>query len=504
MASFVVKLATAEDTARLGQDVGLCLRKGDLVTLSGDLGAGKSTLARGLIRTIADDANYEVPSPTFTIVQSYPELRLPVSHVDLYRLSTADEIDELGLDEALQDGVVLVEWPERSDGFLPAVSLNITLLDEGSGRKAIIEGTPEVMARLERSLAIRSFLEKSDLAQAERRYLLGDASARGYETVSTGSETPLILMNSPYNPGGPILRDGKTYMQIAHLSQSVNAFVAVDRLLASKGFKVPQIHAKDLQQGFLIIENLGNEGILDVDGLPIVERYEAAVRLLAKLHQLSWSHDAPVTVDVTHYINDFDREAMMIEVELLSDWFVPRMNSAALNPEAKQQFKSAWNKVFSQLNDVEKSLLLRDVHSPNILWQAGKEGSDRVGLIDFQDAMIGPAAYDVASLVMDARVTIPPETQDVLLAAYVDERRKGNADFDEANFRKSFAIMAAQRNAKILGIFVRLDERDGKPFYLKHLPRILAYLERVIDHPALAPVKDWCEKNGILAQRIDA
>ena len=91
--------------------------------MSGDLGAGKSTLARGLIRTIADDNGYEVPSPTFTIVQSYPELRLPVSHVDLYRLSSADELDELGLDEALDDGAVLVEWPERGADALPAVKL---------------------------------------------------------------------------------------------------------------------------------------------------------------------------------------------------------------------------------------------------------------------------------------------------------------------------------------------------------------------------------------------
>jgi N-acetylmuramate 1-kinase len=500
MTSFFVELATAEDTARLGQDVGLSLRKGDLVSLIGDLGAGKSTFARGLIRTIADDADYDVPSPTFTIVQSYPELRLPISHVDLYRLSTADEIDELGLDEALLDGVVLVEWPERADGFLPLVSLSVTLQDHGSGRKAIIKGQSEALARLERSLAIRSFLAKSGLAQAERRYLLGDASARGYETISTGSGTPLILMNSPFNPGGPILRDGKSYMQIAHLSQSVNAFVALDRLLASKGFNVPQIHAEDLEHGFLVLENLGNEGIIDKDGAPVFERYEAAVRLLAKLHQRSWPQDVPVENGIMHPLHHFDRDAMMIEVELLSDWYVPRINGASLSPDLKRSYVAAWDNVFSQLSNVEKSLLLRDVHSPNILWQAHRTGIERVGLIDFQDAMIGPAAYDVASLVMDARVTIEPEMQDLLLAAYIEERQAGSTAFDETGFKKAFAIMAAQRNAKILGIFVRLDERDGKPFYLKHLPRIQTYLERVIDHPALAPIKDWCEKNGILAR----
>lgn len=502
MTSIIIQLATPEDTTRLGQDLALALRKGDLVTLSGDLGAGKSTLARGLIRTIADDNLYEVPSPTFTIVQSYPELRLPISHVDLFRLTSADEVDELGLDEALDDGVVVVEWPERAEGALSATGLKATLVNDGDGRKAMIEGEPTALARLQRSLAVRRFLAREGFATAERRYLLGDASARGYETIATGEEPPFILMNSPYNPGGPVLRDGKTYMQIAHLSQSVTAFVALDGLLASRGFTVPKIAAQDLENGFLILENLGSEGVLDAQGAPILERYEATVRLLASLHQHSWSKDINLGVGISHHIHDFDRDAMMIEVELLSDWYVPRISGAALGPTQKAEYLAAWDEVFSQLNNTEQSLLLRDVHSPNILWRENETGINRVGLIDFQDAMIGPSAYDVASLIFDARVTIVPDIQDHLLGTYIDERRSADPGFDEALFRKAFAIMAAQRNAKILGIFVRLDERDGKSFYLKHLPRVRSYLDRVIVHPALAPVKQWCEKAGILSSEI--
>jgi tRNA threonylcarbamoyl adenosine modification protein YjeE len=502
MTSITIQLATPDDTTRLGQDLALALRKGDLVTLSGDLGAGKSTLARGLIRTIADDNRYEVPSPTFTIVQSYPELRLPISHVDLFRLTSGDEVDELGLDEALEDGAVVIEWPERAESALLAPSLKVTLLNDGDGRKALIEGEAAALTRLQRSLAIRKFLAREGFATAERRYLLGDASARGYETVTTGEGRPLILMNSPYNPGGPVLRDGKTYMQIAHLSQSVTAFVALDRLLTSRGFTVPKIYAQDLDNGFLILENLGSEGILDAEGAPILERYEAAVRLLANLHQHRWPKDIDVAEGISHHIHDFDRDAMMIEIELLSDWYVPRISGAALEPAQKTSYVVAWDEVFSQLSNTEKSLLLRDVHSPNILWRENETGINRVGLIDFQDAMIGPSAYDVASLIFDARVTIAPEMQDYLLGAYVDERRAADSSFDETLFHEAFAIMAAQRNAKILGIFVRLDERDGKSFYLKHLPRIRSYFNRVIVHPALAPVKQWCEKAGILSSEI--
>lgn len=502
VASLIVHLATMEDTERLGQDLALALRKGDLVTLSGGLGAGKSTLARGLIRTIANDNGYDVPSPTFTIVQSYPELRLPISHVDLYRLSSPDELDELGLDEALEEGAVLIEWPERANGALPGSSLRVTLLDDGDGRKALIDGGAAAIARLQRSLAIRAFLGEAGFPTAERRYLLGDASARGYETIATGDTLPLILMNSPYNPGGPVLRDGKTYMQIAHLSQSVTAFVAIDRLLHSKGFKVPEIHAEDLGQGFLLLENLGSEGLLNAEGEPIPERYEAAVRVLAKLHQHSWPQTVGAAEGYSHHIHSFDRDAMMIEVELLSDWYVPRLRGTQLEPSQKSEYVAAWDSVFSQLNNTETSLLLRDVHSPNVVWCGSEAGDDRVGLLDFQDAMIGPSAYDVASLVLDARVTMTPDLQDRLLTAYIDERRALASSFDEIDFRKAFAIMAAQRNAKILGIFVRLDERDGKPFYLQHLPRIQAYLHRVIGHPALAPVKDWCEKTAILVPEI--
>ena len=498
MASLIVHLATTEDTERLGQDLALALRKGDLVTLSGDLGAGKSTLARGLIRTIAADNDYEVPSPTFTLVQSYPELRLPVSHVDLYRISAAEEVDELGLDEALEDGVVLVEWPERGAGALPKECLRITLSNMNEGREAVIDGEADGLARVQRSLAIRKFLGESGHGKAGRRHLLGDASARSYETIATGGDRPLVLMNSPHNPGGPVLREGKTYMQIAHLSQSVSAFVALDRLLRSRGFNVPEIHAADLENGFLITENLGSDGVLNADGNPIEERYEAAVRLLARLHQEIWPQDVDAGEGYSHHIHSFDRDAMMIEVELLCDWYVPRMRGKPLEPGQKSDYVAAWDMVFSQLHNAEYSLLLRDVHSPNILWQADRDGLARVGLIDFQDAMIGPSAYDVASLVLDARVTIPAALQDHLLSAYLDERRVADGAFDEAGFRTSFAIMAAQRNAKILGIFVRLDERDGKPIYLKHLPRIRGYFVEALRHEALAPVGDWCEKAGIL------
>jgi aminoglycoside/choline kinase family phosphotransferase len=144
--------------------------------------------------------------------------------------------------------------------------------------------------------------------------------------------------------------------------------------------------------------------------------------------------------------------------------------------------------------------MMRDFHSPNIIWRGERQGHDRLGIIDFQDALIGPAAYDVASLAMDARVTVPPEIETVTLDAYIAARHAAGA-FDEEAFRESYAIMAAQRNSKILGIFVRLDRRDGKPDYLKHLPRIRDYLHRALAHPALAGLRDFYTEHGLLEEK---
>ena len=489
-------LADEQTTLRFGEDFALALVKGDLVTLSGDLGAGKSSLARSIIRCIANDANLDVPSPTFTLVQSYDALRLPVAHADLYRISSGEELDELGLDDFLSTGVVLAEWPEQGQGYLPEPTFAVTLSHAGAGRQIAISGSAEAIARLQRSIAIRAFLEENGRKDAERRYLQGDASPRKYELIRSSHGTE-VLMNAAAMPYDPPLRDGKTYRQIAHLAENIRAFAAMDILIGSKGFRVPQMRASNLDLGFIILENLGTTGVLDEDGNPIAERYEAAARLLAHSHQIDWPNRVPLAGYSDHIIADFDRDAMQIEVSLVGQWFAPRMMGRKLEDHEMQAYQDAWDQVIAALDDVQSSLIMRDYHSPNLFWFAGEQGIARIGSIDFQDAMIGPAAYDVASLALDARVTISPQLEQTIVAAYCDERRQLAKAFDEDNFRKAYAAMGAQRNAKILGLFVRLDERDGKPHYLKHLPRIHDYLGRVLQHPVMAPVAAWFETHDL-------
>lgn len=490
-------LADEAATARLADDLAQALRKGDVLALHGDLGAGKTTLARALIRAIADDDGLDVPSPTFTLVQVYEGGRLPIYHFDLYRIASAEELDELGLDEALERSAVLVEWPERAGDRLPAAAVHVVLAHEGAGRRATIAGSGAAFDRIERAFGMRDFLERAGWGEARRRHLTGDASARSYETVALPGHETRILMNSPPLLLGPPVKDGRAYAEIAHTSRTVAAFVAVDRALAAAGVHVPEIYAQDLENGFLLIEHLGSEGIVDRAGDPIAERYRAAAELLADLHRQPWKDRLPVAPGIFHEVPPFDRGAMMIEAELLLDWYVPWRTGRPAGEELRRDFAAAWNGLIDRLEEAEIGLVQRDYHSPNLIWRAGRAGRERLGVIDFQDALIGPVAYDLASLAMDARVTVPAALEADIRAAYAAARRAAG-HFDEAAFDEAFAIMAAQRNSKILGIFVRLNERDGKPHYLRHLPRIRDYLRRACAAPVLSPLAELYGRHGLL------
>ncbi|MFS8114663.1 tRNA (adenosine(37)-N6)-threonylcarbamoyltransferase complex ATPase subunit type 1 TsaE [Rhizobium jaguaris] len=493
-----ISLFLADDaaTTRLGEDLALALKGGDCLALSGDLGAGKSSLARALLRAVADDAELDVPSPTFTLVQSY-ELRIPVSHFDLYRLGDPSELAELGFDEALQTGICLVEWPEMAEGELPKERIDLRLEHEGEGRRATITAPAKQFARIQRVLAIRAFLDAHGYADAERRFLTGDASTRAYESVypHDGGKR-LILMDWPRPPEGPAVLDGKPYPKVAHLAEDAYPFVALAETLRQNGFAAPEIYHVDYEQGILLIEDLGTDGVLDAEGKPIAERYRASVACLAHLHSLHIPQDIPVTPTHIHHIPDFDRTAMKMEARLLIDWHLPWKRGAPASDVERAEYLAIWDRLIDELDDAEKNLLLRDFHSPNIIWRAKEKGIQRIGLIDFQDAMIGPTAYDLASIVQDARVTIERDLHDQLIADYLSLRR-AQGGFDETKFLKSWAIISAQRNCKLAGLWVRLLQRDGKPGYLKHMPRTLAYLAIAFEHEALVPLREWCAKAGI-------
>ncbi|GEO86569.1 MULTISPECIES: tRNA (adenosine(37)-N6)-threonylcarbamoyltransferase complex ATPase subunit type 1 TsaE [Alphaproteobacteria] len=496
--SLSLRLADETETDRLGEELALVVKPGDCLALWGDLGAGKSTLSRALLRAMADDDYLEVPSPTFTLVQNY-DLRLAVAHFDLYRLTDPEELEEIGFSDALDSGVCLVEWPDKAGTALPGSRIDIAFgFEPGGGRQITITAPALKIARIERVFLIRRFLDAHGYAGARRRHLTGDASTRAYEYIyPADAGTRRILMDAPRQPDGPPIRNGKPYSQIAHLAEDVYPFVAIDTALRDRGFAAPEIYESDCEAGLLLIEDLGQETVLDEDGKPIAERYRASVECLAALHATRFDRDIPLPTGGMHHVPDYDRTVMKMEAELLIDWHLPwKRNGAPASDEERAEYGAIWDRLIDQLADTEKNLVLRDFHSPNIIWRGAELGVQRIGLIDFQDAMIGPSAYDLVSIVQDARVTVERPLVDQLMADYLSLRR-AEPDFDEQSFLKAWAIMSAQRACKLNGLWVRLMKRDHKPGYMKHMPRTLWHLSVAFEHEALAPLRDWCARVGI-------
>lgn len=499
--SFSFSNLTEGDVSRLAQEIAFLVQPGDTLALEGDLGAGKSTFARALIRAVAGDAGLEIPSPTFTLVQSYETPRFEIAHFDLYRLSDPSEIDELGLDAALTRGIAIVEWPSRGDGRIPADRLTLRF-DETTAfdrRNVYLEAAVDLAARLDRFAAIREFLERAGWGDAATAfsYLQGDASPRRYARLVKADGTRAILMDSPQKPDGPPIRDGKSYSAIAHLAENVRAFVAIDRTLEAAGLSVPRIFAEDLSEGLLLIEDLGDAvfGAEVKKGRDQASLWQRAVDALLAVQATPPPERIALSDETAFELPVADRDVLEIETELLLDWYWPALRGSPAPQAARNAFKEIWRTVFERVLKQPKTWLLRDFHSPNLIALDDRNPPRDVGIIDFQDAMIGPAAYDLVSLLQDARLDVPADLERQLFQRYLSAVGTRNAAFDPREFAFSYAALGAQRNTKILGIFARLAARDGKRQYLAHVPRIWGYLERDLQHEALAPLRAWYDDN---------
>jgi len=300
------------------------------------------------------------------------------------------------------------------------------------------------------------FLAANGWAGAEIVPLAGDASFRRYfRAIAPGRQA--VLMDSP-----PALEDPRP-------------FIAIAGHLTGLGFAAPQILASDLASGLVLLEDFGDARMREtVDAAPEREEaiYTDAVRLIARLHRHGPA-DLPA----------YDRAQYLREVKLLTEWYCP---AVGVVPD-EAGYEAAWDAALAGLYaaDARGVTVLRDYHAENIMLIAGREGVDGLGLLDFQDALAGHPAYDLVSLLQDARRDVSPELEARMLAHYAAEAAP------DAGFETAYALLGAQRNAKIVGIFMRLNVRDGKPRYLTYLPRVWAYLERDLAHPALAPVKAW-------------
>ena len=496
--------ATETGLARLAELIALKLLKGDTIALFGDLGAGKTTFARSLIRAVLCDAGAEIPSPTFSIVQAYDSPRLEISHLDLYRLTGEDEVSELGLDENARHGALIIEWPERAPSLLSPNRLEIALAQGRSEETRHVRlsafGTWD--ARLERIRQMSEFLvATAPWNEARVTYLQGDASARGYARLVLPSRSA-VLMDQPSQPDGPAIRHGLPYSRIAHLAEDVRPFVAVATTLAREGLSAPEVYSADLEQGFLIIEDFGERvfGAEIKSGTSQAELWQAATETLVALARAPVPEVMLLQDGSTVALPAQDASVLSIEIELLPDWYWPALKRAAMPPHERDEFLGLWAPVFERVARGTMGWVLRDYHSPNLMWLPDRKGPARTGLLDFQDALLGSPAYDLVSLLQDARVDVPETLERDLLRLYYRERA-GDVGFDAKEFQFAYAALGAQRNTKILGIFARLAKRDQKPHYLAHIPRIWRYLARCLSHPDLADLQAWYDRHFPAANR---
>ncbi|MEM8977613.1 MAG: tRNA (adenosine(37)-N6)-threonylcarbamoyltransferase complex ATPase subunit type 1 TsaE, partial [Pseudomonadota bacterium] len=371
MTEFVWRVGplAAEAAYLFAQVLAFKLRTGDCVALSGDVGAGKTTLARSIIRAITAEPGLDVASPTYALMQSYESARANIQHYDFYRLGQADDVLEIGFEDSVTDCITLVEWPERAEEVLPAARLAIDIQEvalEGAEEARIYQMTAsgDGALRLRRVQEIWQFLvdwldDHAAAGEVTFSYLQGDASARAYALLHRG-ETSWILMDSPRQPDGPPIRDGKSYSQLAHLAEDVCPFVAIAQELGKNGFSVPKIDAVDFDNGFAVVENLGVGvfGNLIEAGHDKIELYRAATEVLVELAQLRVPE--VLTVDGhSHLVPTYGQSVLLIETELLLDWYFQWSAGEGLGVDKRQEFLALWTEQLQRLDSLPKGWALR-------------------------------------------------------------------------------------------------------------------------------------------------
>jgi N-acetylmuramate 1-kinase len=327
---------------------------------------------------------------------------------------------------------------------------------------------------VEREARIAAFLAASGWGDAARRKLPGDASFRRYVRLERGG-TRAMLMDAP-----PPQED-------------VRPFLAVARLLHGMGLSAPRIAAEDVAAGLLLLEDFGDETYsrLLAAGADEADLYALAVDVLIALNRRFAAAAAPA-------VPPYDEQRFLAEAALLVDWYLPAATGHPTDAALRDTYLALWRSLLPLARGVPETLVLRDYHVDNLMRVAGRDGIAACGLLDFQDAVLGPMSYDLVSLLEDARRDVPAALAAAMRARFL----AAFPDLDRAAFARSYAMLGAQRNSKIVGIFTRLCVRDGKARYLAHIPRVWRLIEEDLRHPDLAPMKTWLDRHVPPALRL--
>jgi len=354
----------------------------------------------------------------------------------------------------------------------------------------------------ERQEAMQAFLDKAGWGDAILAPLPGDASTRRYIRLH-GKTFGAMLMDQPQEvepmqcPPNATAEQRRElgYNAVARLAGAdCGRFIAAAEFLRNKGLSAPQIYAADVKQGFVLIEDLGDDlyaaALSNGHAGEEYELYAAAVDALAKLH----SEGAPSALGSDKALYAYDETALLAETDLMTEWFFPLALGRQATDDERAEHRALWREVLLPVLASPAVFVHRDYHAQNLLWLPQRRGAARVGMIDFQDAVAGTTSYDLISLLEDARRDVSADLAESMTSRYVDRMRESGHSVDVRFYREEAAVMAAQRNTKIAGIFARLYKRDSKPRYLSYLPRVWGYLEHDLRHDALAPLKLWYDR----------
>jgi aminoglycoside/choline kinase family phosphotransferase len=332
---------------------------------------------------------------------------------------------------------------------------------------------PAIVAMRQRAMS--DFLLACGWGGAVHAPLAGDASFRSYYRLSRGRDRA-VLMDAP-----PPQED-------------VGPYVAVAAILRSLGFSAPEVLAEDRAEGLLLIEDFGDDTYtrLLAGGADEPALYILAIDTLAALQQAVAAGGVPE-------LPSYDEARLLGEAALLVDWYLPAVLGTPAASSLREEYLALWRAVLPQaVEPFGSTLVLRDFHIDNLMLLPGRRGVRSCGLLDFQDAVCGPPAYDLVSLLEDARRDVSDPLRQAMTVRYL----AAFPALDRAAFARSAAILAAQRNCKILGIFTRLWKRDGKPSYLAHIPRLWRLLEADLRDPALGAIAGWLDRHLPPARRM--
>ena len=442
--------ADADLTACLARVMAAVLKPGDVIALQGAVGAGKTHFARAFIRARQGAAAEDVPSPTFTLVQTYDDpMGTEIWHADLYRLTHPDELIELGLDEAMRDAIVLIEWPDHGGPLSDPLILGLEpIAGFPDLRRIALSGSDArwgVMARLP---AIARLIHRAQWAEARLIPLAGDASSRRYFRLQGGDRSAVLMDAAP----------GTT-----------DSYVAMTQWLRHRDLHAPEIIAADQVEGLLLLEDLGDDlvaRVLAAEPALAPRIYGRMTDLLIELH----GHAPP------DWVLRLDGPELARQVGLFAEYYPAAAGAPGKGADVADIIAALHEEL---AGDVPPVLGLRDFHAENLLWH----DAEPLGILDFQDAVSVHPAYDLVSGLQDARRDVDPAIEAAQIGRFIAAT---GADADR--FRAAYALLGAQRGLRIMGIFTRLAQRDGKRRYLAFMPRVWDAIQRDLAHPALAPL----------------